>query len=145
MSAISNLRIAPILATLVLCSCQSTPQTLPPDAQIAIKNEPLFPDYVWHGDGVKEHPTRPQIISQAVPAYPLPLAGRGLRGTAIIGWVIEADGSPSHVQILEASNRYFGDAAKTAVEKWRFTSALFQGKTVAISSTQLFEFYDNVK
>lgn len=140
MHVTSDLRIALVVVTLCLCSCQSTPQTMPPDATVAVFNRESYPEYAW-GDRAAGAPTSgPQLIIREALVYPLALVGTGLRGTAKIGWVIEADGSTSHVQILAATNRYFGAAAKAAVEKWKFVPAQSQGKPIPIITEYMFTF-----
>lgn len=125
-----------VLMTIVLSSCQSTSRPLPPDANVTVRNKTHFPDYVWTGKGISSSPSIPKPITRVDPIYPRELIGTKLQGAALVEFAIEPDGSTSHVQIRNATNRYFAAAAMATVKKWKFIPAFHEGKAIAMRAVQ---------
>lgn len=53
-------------------------------------------------------------------------------GDAIIAFEVDTEGNATHVQIAKATSEEFGAIAKKAVEQWKFSPGLLNGKPVAV-------------
>lgn len=111
-------------AVLALCACAELP--LQP-----VHNEVHFTgDYVE----VQKCDARPRPIHQAPPRYPVELRRANVsRGVATVHFIVEQDGSTSEVQVESATNLPFGNAAKEAVQSWRFAPGLIDGLPVRVA------------
>ena len=73
----------------------------------------------------------PRPILQARPVYPYAAKIRGIEGRVLLDFTVYPDGHCGEAQVLSASPAgYFEKAALDAVEQWRFTPALKDGKAV---------------
>ena len=53
-------------------------------------------------------------------------------GEATVAFVVDVDGNAPNVQIAKATSKEFGDIAKKAVEQWKFSPGMMNGKPVAV-------------
>lgn len=117
------------------------PTVVPPDdANVAVRQELKFPEGLWTPEDGGKDLVAPVLIKVRRPVYPSKLNGTGVSGYAIIDYVIEADGRTTHVQVVEASNRYFAVSARSAVDAWKYRPAIVDGKPVALRAQQKFQF-----
>ncbi|EQD58238.1 protein containing TonB [mine drainage metagenome] len=77
-----------------------------------------------------------------VPAkYPLRAARRGEQGWVDVEFTVNPDGSVSNVHVTDSKPRYVFDRAATgAVSRWRFKSALINGRPAAVVLKRQIEF-----
>jgi TonB family protein len=73
---------------------------------------------------------QPLARTQAPPVYPAQLRESGVEGQAIIGFVINPSGVPADVTVLKATHPILGEAARVAVQQWRFSPAMLNGEAV---------------
>lgn len=73
---------------------------------------------------------RPVPTFQARPLYPIALRRSGTEGEAKVSFVIDVNGSPKDIKVVEATQPEFGDSAKAAIEKWRFKAGQKAGANV---------------
>ncbi len=73
---------------------------------------------------------KPALHSAVQPVYPENLAATSTVGGAILELLIGADGGVRSVRVMRASHPEFGQAARTAVEKWVFVPAKKDGVAV---------------
>lgn len=117
------------------------PTVVPPaDANVAVRQELKFPEGLWKPEDGGKDLVAPVLVRVRRPMYPTKLNGTGVEGYAIIDYVIEADGQTTHVQVVEASNRYFAVSARSAVDTWKYRPAIVDGKPVALRAQQKFQF-----
>jgi TonB family protein len=122
-------------------SSAKKPTVIPPDdANVAVRQELKFPEGLWTPEEGGEDLVAPILVKVRRPVYPNKLNGTGVSGYAIIDYVIEADGRTTHVQVVEASNRYFAVSARSAVDAWKYRPAFVDGKPVALRAQQKFQF-----
>jgi len=92
------------------------------------------PEYVWSANGASDHPTPPQLIYSVAPEFPRLMLERNIEGRALVMFIVEKDGSTSHVTAIEATNRLFAESAEEAVRNWKYAPGYYEGEPVAIRS-----------
>ncbi|MCK4647233.1 MAG: TonB family protein [Candidatus Aminicenantes bacterium] len=92
------------------------------------------PDSVPEKQSIAAKPKKEFIpISSVLPAYPLELRQKGVRGE--VGLKIEVDkgGSVRHVLVTKQLHPYLDNAAVQAVRQWRYEPFLVKGRKVPVS------------
>jgi TonB family protein len=79
-----------------------------------------------------EADVKPVMTVNSPPVYPPQLRIAGIGGEALVDFVIEADGSTSHIRVLRRTNDAFGQAASDCVVKWRFSPGRKNGEVVRV-------------
>lgn len=67
---------------------------------------------------------------RATPVYPSGLRDKNITGEAILAFVVNAKGNVEQVRVIRASHEQFGQAAKAAVEQWKYKPARKDGRPV---------------
>ena len=88
---------------------------------------------------IKAVDVRPVATKEVEPDFPREL-GSILTGKAVVVFTVRADGKVTDAWIVEADDVLFGEAAVSAIEKWRFRPALVKGAPVDCRMTQPFIF-----
>ena len=83
---------------------------------------------------------KPKAVYRAQPKYPAELKVLGMEGKALVGFVVSADGAVREVEVEDATNDAFGEAAKKALEQWKFKAAQKGGAAVNCRIAQPFVF-----
>jgi RNA polymerase sigma factor (sigma-70 family) len=83
---------------------------------------------------------KPKAVYRAQPKYPAELKVLGMEGKALVSFVVGADGVVREVEVEDATNDAFGEAAKKALEQWKFKAAQKGGSTVNCRIAQPFVF-----
>lgn len=79
--------------------------------------------------------TPPRVIRQTQPRYPLRARRAGSEGRVVLRAIIRRDGSVDDVQVLRDLPYGLGEAAKDAVEEWRFRPATYRGDPIEVYYT----------
>jgi TonB family protein len=74
--------------------------------------------------------TPPQAIFDPDPEYSKEAREAKYQGTCIIGLIVEADGSPSHVTLISGLGKGLDEKALDAVRSWKFKPATKDGAPV---------------
>ena len=119
------MKISGYLASLVFAAvcnlgvCVSDPESRP------VENAVNFT-----GDFVTFREAKPKFkpLVQAQPAYPHELLERRVEGFAVIAFLVDLDGTTTQCQVVKASDVAFGEAARAAIERWKFSAPTFAGK-----------------
>lgn len=84
----------------------------------------------------------PVPLNKFSPMYPRKALQRGLGGTVVFQFTVNANGRVSDVKIIKEKPRGkgFGKAIKKAALKWKFKPAMEDGKAVARTQQQEYEF-----
>jgi TonB family protein len=82
----------------------------------------------------------PKKIIAQTPAYPPELHARRVSGKAAVNFVIDTNGKVRVPVVVAADTPEFGTAALSAVQAWRFTPPMHDGKPVLVESTRVFTF-----
>ncbi|MEO8218450.1 MAG: TonB family protein, partial [Acidobacteriota bacterium] len=71
--------------------------------------------------------TPPVVVDQVNPRYPTLARRAGVEGPVVLRAIIRRDGSVEDVEVLRDLPMGLGEAARRAVERWRFRPARFHG------------------
>lgn len=114
----------------------AVPPTEPPPMETpAVAPEPVHASPTGVYAVVPAGGTQPQEIERVVPRYP-PMARRaGIAGPVVIRGIVRRDGTIDEVEIIRDLPYGLGEAAKDAVEQWRFRPATFGGEPIDVYYT----------
>jgi TonB family protein len=88
---------------------------------------------------IKAVDVRPVATREVEPDYPPELESI-LTGKAVVVFTVRAEGKVADASVVEADDVLFGEAAVSAVRKWRFRPALVKGAPVDCRMTLPFIF-----
>jgi TonB family protein len=88
---------------------------------------------------VKDVDVRPVSTHEVEPDYPPDLEPI-LTGKAIVAYTVRTDGKVADAAVVEADDVQFGEAAVSAIRKWRYKPALVKGAPVDCRMTLPFIF-----
>ena len=74
----------------------------------------------------------PVLVTRTNPEYPFLDRQIRLKGTVVLGIVIEPDGSVGGTRVVRSLNERMDEAALSAVKKWRYKPATLKGQPVAV-------------
>lgn len=87
--------------------------------------------------------TPPKPLDIVAPEYPAAMKLQGETGHVAVAFTIDVKGRVHDVQVRDATNAAFENAAVAAVRKWRFKPALRDGKPVEVRIAQQLKFNSN--
>lgn len=79
--------------------------------------------------------TQPEEIDRVVPRYPPVARMAGVGGSVVIRGVVRRDGRIDNVEIIRDLPYGLGEAARDAVEQWRFRPATYRGEPIDVYYT----------
>ena len=79
--------------------------------------------------------TPPRLIDKVEPAYSAEASEAKLEGTVILAVEVHPDGRIHNARVTKALGKGLDEQAIAAVERWRFSPALKDGKPVAVAAT----------
>jgi TonB family protein len=79
--------------------------------------------------------TQPVALDRVRPRYPVRARAAGTEGPVVIRAVVRKDGSVDDVEIVRDQPNGLGEAAREAVEEWRFRPATFHGQPIDVYYT----------
>jgi TonB family protein len=84
----------------------------------------------FSGEFVTFREAKPKFkpVVQSQPEYPQELLERRVEGYAVIAFLVDLDGTTTQCQVVKASDAAFGEAARAAIERWKFSAPTFAGK-----------------
>src|SRR5882757_8744223 len=83
---------------------------------------------------------RMHLISGAMPATPVGTDGKSIAGIVLVGFILEADGSPSDPVILRTVDERLSKIALGSVMTLKYQPWRFNGKVVRALGVQVYEF-----
>ncbi|MEO7598413.1 MAG: energy transducer TonB [Opitutus sp.] len=94
------------------------------------------------GDYVTFKEAKPKFrpVHQEQPVYPQDLLSKRVEGYALVAFLVDLDGATTQVQVVEATDTAFGDAARNAIAQWQFSPPQFGGTPGRIAMTLPVEF-----
>ena len=84
--------------------------------------------------------TPPKPVDLVSPQYPSALKDQGTGGEVTVAFTVDTSGRVQDVEVREASNPEFGEAALEAVRRWRFKPAMRDGEPVEVRIAQKLTF-----
>jgi len=109
-----------------------TPPPPPPEQR---PRESVRPDDIGVYPVVPPGGTQPQIVDRVTPRYPRAARENNIAGPVVIRGIVRKDGSIEQVEILKDLPYGLGEAARDAVEHWRFLPATYQGDPIEVYYT----------
>jgi TonB family protein len=88
-----------------------------------------------HGDlviNLADADVKPSMTFNSPPFYPPQLRAAGVNVSAVIDFIVEADGRTSRIRVIRQTNEAFGAAARDGVSQWRFTPGRKNGEIVRV-------------
>jgi TonB family protein len=82
----------------------------------------------------------PKAIEQPMPVFPAALRGRVAGGSATVRFYVDESGHARAAAVTEATSPEFADAAKAAVEQWRYEAPRQNGRAVIAVENWNFRF-----
>lgn len=83
----------------------------------------------------------PKPVERVAPEYPSRARSKSIEGSVTLSVLVDESGAVRDVQVLEADPPgVFDDAARTAVQGWRFEPGLYQGRAVPVRVQQVMRF-----
>jgi TonB family protein len=79
--------------------------------------------------------TQPEEIDRVVPRYPGAARRVGIAGAVVIRGIVRRDGTIDNVEIIKDLPYGLGEAARQAVEQWRFRPATYRGEPIDVYYT----------
>ena len=100
-----------------------------------IKQVPVANRVVFSGDyiAIETADRKPIPTFQSRPRYPVALRNAGIHGEALIAFIVDKDGLTTEVQVENASDKAFGEAAQQAVSKWKFKPGMKNGEPIRVA------------
>jgi TonB family protein len=111
--------------------------TVPPIAEFTPEPEPTRPPVstsrVYRV--VPSGGSPPVLVEQVQPRYPATARRAGVEGRVILRAVIRRNGSVDDVEVIRDLPHGLGEAAREAVEQWRFRPARYEGQPIDVYYT----------
>ncbi|HEY4640688.1 MAG TPA: TonB family protein [Thermoanaerobaculia bacterium] len=79
--------------------------------------------------------TQPEETNRVIPRYPAMARRSGVAGAVVIRGIVRKDGTIDNVEIIKDLPYGLGDAAREAVEQWRFRPATYRGEPIDVYYT----------
>ena len=79
--------------------------------------------------------SQPEEVARVIPRYPALARASNVGGAVVIRGVVRKDGSIDNVEIIKDLPYGLGEAAKEAVEQWRFRPATYRGEPIDVYYT----------
>ena len=83
-----------------------------------------------NGSGQKVKP--PRVLRSEIPEYPPTAALRSYRGTALLGFTVNASGVPENIHIVRPLGMGLDEEAVNALRRFRFAPATRDGRPVSV-------------
>ncbi len=79
--------------------------------------------------------TQPEEIDRVVPRYPAGARRAGTSGAVVIRGIVRRDGTIDEVEIIKDLPDGLGEAARSAVRRWKFRPATYRGEPIDVYYT----------
>jgi TonB family protein len=79
--------------------------------------------------------TQPEEIDRVIPRYPAAARAMGVAGSVVIRGVVRKDGTIDNVEVIKDLPYGLGEAAREAVQQWRFRPATYGGEPIDVYYT----------
>src|SRR5207244_2728664 len=79
--------------------------------------------------------TQPEEVDRVVPRYPMMARRANVAGAVVVRGIVRRDGTIDNVEVIKDLPYGLGEAAREAVEQWRFRPATFHGQPIDVYYT----------
>jgi TonB family protein len=80
--------------------------------------------------GVSMVDEKPVVLSGSAPRYPAEMLKHGIKGEALMSFVVTKEGEVRDIRVLKATDTSFAVVASEAVQQWRYRPATHNGQPV---------------
>lgn len=119
--------MAPRIATILTALCLIGASILASAAQ-SVNQAPV-------STGAATDTTPPRATHEVRALYPDGPKRAGIRGTVLVGLIVQRDGLPTDVHVVRSLHKVLDAQAVKAVQQWRFAPATRSGQAVAMATT----------
>ncbi len=116
-------------------STQPAVESLPPSLPVPPLEAGIDPDRSGVYPVVPAGGTEPSIVDRKMPRYPSAARRANVEGSVVIRAIVRKDGSVDEVEVLRDLPNGLGEAAREAVEQWRFLPARYRGEAIDVYYT----------
>jgi TonB family protein len=116
-------------------------EQVPPEAPPLVEPEPVRePEPVPERStgvyaAVPAGGTQPEELDRVVPRYPAIARRAGIQGPVVVRGIVRRDGTIDNVEVIRDLPYGLGDAARQAVNRWRFRPATYRGEPIDVYYT----------
>jgi len=104
------------------------PEGYPPAPHVPVDQNGVFA-------AVPPGGTQPEEVDRVTPRYPMAARAAGASGRVVIRGIVRRDGTIDNVEILKDLPYGLGEAAREAVQRWRFRPATYRGDPIDVYYT----------
>jgi TonB family protein len=79
--------------------------------------------------------TQPEEVDRVVPRYPIMARRANVAGAVVVRGIVRRDGTIDNVEIIKDLPDGLGEAAREAVQQWRFRAATYRGEPIDVYYT----------
>jgi TonB family protein len=79
--------------------------------------------------------TQPEELDRVVPRYPAIARRAGIQGPVVVRGIVRRDGTIDNVEVIRDLPYGLGEAARQAVNRWRFRPATYRGEPIDVYYT----------
>ncbi|OIR04115.1 transport protein TonB [mine drainage metagenome] len=83
---------------------------------------------------------KPKPVMQPLPKYPDSLRKAGVKGDALVSFVVTSRGTVERAEVLHATDQQFGKAAQAAITRWSYRPGEIRGEPVSCVLVQKIKF-----
>ena len=83
---------------------------------------------------------RPKARIRVPPYYPFEFSRSPVKGSVVIAFVVRPNGDVANLKVLSATDRLFAIAAASALQHWKYSAGLLDGKPTKTLLVQRFDF-----
>jgi TonB family protein len=115
---------------------ETTASAAPAEAETAapVEPEPEQPQPTVYA-AVPPGGTQPEEIDRVVPRYPMAARAANIGGRVVIRGIVRKDGTIDNVEVIKDLPYGLGEAARQAVEQWKFRPATYRGEPIDVYYT----------
>ncbi len=119
-----------------------TTASMPPPSQTEPQAAPVSPPSALFPSGqtsvysaVPPGGTQPEEVDRVVPRYPILARRANVAGSVVVRGIVRRDGTIDNVEIIKDLPYGLGEAARDAVQQWRFRPATYRGEPIDVYYT----------
>lgn len=79
--------------------------------------------------------TQPEELDRAIPRYSVAARRAGIQGPVVIRGIVRSDGTIDNLEVIKDLPYGLGDAAREAVNRWKFRPATYKGEPIDVYYT----------
>ena len=83
---------------------------------------------------------KPKPVMQPLPKYPDALRKAGVKGDALVSFIVTSRGTVERAEVLRATDEKFGKAAQAAITRWSYRPGEIRGEPVSCVLVQKIKF-----